>query len=335
MADSQPLRRSIGRLTGLYARVLANASRPADGTICAFPIPNSPASRLGRDSGGLACLVISTPPSPGAARPDIRLQYLRVQRRVQCEVTRPDGERENLTGALVTCYADTGDLRGFFLDLFDQALDALGPAPSERDIDAWIDHAARLFSELEEPAVSEVRGLWGELFVIAEAHSPTTLVRRWHEDSTDRHDFLAGAFALEVKTCRDHERVHTFSLPQVRPGAGMEVVIASVPVRADPQGLSVMDLLSELEGRLPDDAVRMKLRETAFRSGGAAMAHGNPQRFDRRTAREGLRFMWASEIPAIEESPPAEVLEVTLKVRCRDVPGEDLSHLVEARLGAA
>jgi hypothetical protein len=251
-----------------------------------------------------------------------------------CEVTRPTGEHESLSGVVVTCYAESEDLRGFFLDLFDQALDALGSAPNEREIDSWIDHAARLFAELEEPAVREVRGLWGELFVISEARNPETMIRRWHEDPDDRYDFMAGAFALEVKTCRDLERVHEFSLLQIRPRADMDVMVASVPTQADPQGLSVADLLAEIERRVPNDGVRAKLRETVFRTAGASLAEVNPRRFDRRAAKDGLRFMSAAAVPALEECPPAEVLEVRMRIRCRDVPGHSMVELIEAQLGA-
>ena len=331
MTDARGRRQSGGRLRSLYHDALAGAPPPPEGTICAVPIPDSEANRLGRTREGFVCLVISAKEGSGVARPDVRLQNLQVQRRMLCEVTRPSGERESLTGVVVTCSADSGDLRGFFLDLFDQALDALGGAPAERDIDAWIDHAARLFSDLESTAFREIRGLWGELFVIAESKDPSVLVRRWHEDPADRFDFSAGAFALEVKTCKDLERVHVFSLPQLRPSTVTDVVVASVPTVADAQGSSAVDLLAEITQRVPDAAVCEKLRETAFRVGRSSLLESH-SRFDVRIARGGLRLMRASNIPAFEERPPSDVLEVTLSVRCRDVPGEDLADWIEAQL---
>ena len=274
-------------------------------------------------------------PQAGAtgARPDVRLQNLRVQRRALCEVSRPTGERESLIGTVVTCQAESPDLRHFFLDLFDQALTTLGRSPTEEAVDRWIDQAVQLFSELELSVNREIRGLWGELLVICEARDPGVLVRRWHDSPDERYDFAAGSLALEVKTCSDLERVHQFSLAQIRPAATIEVVVASVPVHADPHGVSVMDLLSEVEDRIADGPTRDKLRQTVFRSGGAALAQ-HPLRFDRRAAVEGLRLMRASSIPAIEERLPTEVLDVHLTVRCRDVNGEDLGVYIQERFQA-
>lgn len=334
MTDLRARATRVGRLRALFAQSLATAPLPpGEGAICALPIPGFETHRLGRNREGAVCLVIAAPAGGGTARPDIRLQNLRVQRRALCDVLRPTGERESLLGTVIACSAESQDLRGFFLDLFDQALTAIGVTPQESDVDWWIDQATRLFAELESPAVREVRGLWGELLVIAEARDPVSLIRRWHDSAEDRFDFLAGSFALEVKTCRDSERVHLFSLPQLRPPVSMDVVIASVPVHADPHGVSAIDLLSEIDGRVSDVEISSKLRQTAFQVGGGSLAQ-SPQRFDRRAAVEGLRWMWASAIPAIDERPPAEVLGVELRVRCRDVPGEDLAGLVESRLGA-
>jgi hypothetical protein len=222
-------------------------------------------------------------------------------------------------------------LRGFFLDLFDQALESLGASPTEQEVDAWIDHATRLFAELDDPTVREIRGLWGELLMICESRDPTVLVRRWHDDPDERFDFTAGSFALEVKTCRDLERVHMFSLGQLRPPADLDVVIASVPVRSDPTGVTAVELLSEIEARVEEHEVRKRLRLTAFRIGGASLAE-SPQRFDRKAAVAGLRLFRATMVPAFDQAPASEILNVQLTIRCRDVPSEDLGGVVVSRL---
>jgi hypothetical protein len=309
---------------------LANVPLPKEGTICALPIPGFGVHRVGRDHSGAVCLVIAAPEFDGPVRPDVRLKNLSVQRRVSCDILRPNGEQESIIGTVVACSADSNDLRGFFLDLFEQALHAVAPEPSGRDLDSWIDHATRLFADLDAASALEMRGLWGELLVVCEARDPATLIRRWHESPEDRHDFVCGSFALEVKTCRDSERVHHFSLLQIRPVADMEVIVASVPVYTDPHGMSAVDLLTELETRISAAPIRDRLRQIVFRLGGTALAQ-TVQRFDRRAAVDGLKLMRASRIPAVEERPPSEVLDVQLTVRCRDVPSEDLAEVVESR----
>jgi hypothetical protein len=194
-----------------------------------------------------------------------------------------------------------------------------------------VEHAVHLFAELDDPTSREIRGLWGELLVILVAPDSSVLVRRWHDDPEDRFDFTAGAFALEVKTCKDLERIHVFSLSQLRPISEEEVLIASVPVRSDPAGETVLDLLSEIETRVPQIELRIRLRETAFRIGGSAIAD-SPHRFDRRAAAAGLRLIRATLIPAFENHPAAEILAVQLSIRCRDISGEDLWDWVASRM---
>lgn len=330
MPEHPSRQRSYGRLKRIYESELAGVPAPGDGSICALPIPGSEANRLGRYPDGRVCLILSTPGAPVHVRPDVRLQNLRVQRRMVCEITRPTGEHESMLGVVITCTSESHDLLGFFLDLFDQALVALGASPAEKEVEAWIEHACRLFEELEDPSISEIRGLWGELLVISEARDSGILARRWHEDPDEQFDFSSAGFALEVKTCRDLERVHVFSLRQLRPTTDLEIVIASVPVHVDPIGVSVLDLLIEAEARIADPRVRDRLREKVFRLGGGALAQST-QRFDRRAAAKGLRFVRASRIPAINERPSPEILDVQLRIRCRDVPAEDLAGIVEAR----
>lgn len=319
-----------GRLRELVSLVFAQETPPSEGTIAALPIPGYELHRLGRTKEGAVCLVISTAASSKAARPDVRLQNLTIQRRVLCDIVCSTGEREHIHGSVISCSAQSQDLRGFFLDLFDQALSSIGRNPSEEQIDFWLDQATRLFAELEAPSAQEIRGLWGELLVISEARDPTAYIRRWHECPDDLFDFLSGSFALEVKTCTDLDRIHLFSLSQIRPSADIEVVIASIPVRLDPHGVSVVGLLSAIESRVTDAEALKKLRETAFHVGGASLLEA-PQRFDRRAAANGLRLMRASQIPGINEPLSPEILDVRLQIRCCDVSGEDLSGVVEGR----
>jgi hypothetical protein len=319
------------RLVDLYLVELAGLPAPRPNEISAVPIPWAPGSRVGKKHSGNVCLLVQTTGTAEPIRPDVRLQNLSVQRRVKCLIARPDGARESMTGVLVTCSSESEDLRRFFLDLFDRFLRSVGSSPSEQDVDRWIEQASRLFAELEAPPASEVRGLWGELLVIASVVNSGNLVRRWHDDAMDRFDFSAGSFALEVKTCRDDERVHQFSLKQLRPVSSIEVVVASVLVQTDPTGSSVIDLLAEIDTKVTDPALREKLHRIAFRLGARALSEGN-QRFDRHIALRSIRWINAMEIPAVSERLADEILDVQLKVRCRDLLDSASREYVESRL---
>lgn len=330
MTERSLQRRRTRVLWNLLNEIPSGGVPSSEGAICAVPIRGFKEHRLGRTRDGAVCLVIATA-STGVLRPDVQLQNLRIQRRMTCEVIHPTGDRESLVGTVVTCRAESIDLKRFFLELFEQALESIGRSPTEDVVDRWIDHAMRLFSELEVSNVREIQGLWGELLVISDATDPSTLLRRWHEAPEDQFDFLSGTFALEVKTCSDLDRRHLFSLGQLRPTAGLEVLVASIHVRPDPNGTSVMDLIAEIERRVLNVELKEKLRRTAFRIGGSALAQP-PRRFDRRTAAKSLRFIRAAAIPAIDQRLPPEVIHVQLSVRCRDIPGEDLGNYAISRM---
>jgi hypothetical protein len=232
---------------------------------------------------------------------------------------------------VITCVTDSDDLKVFFLDLFDRFLRSVGSRPTETDVDRWIDQASKLFADLEAAPLSEIRGLWGELLVIATSENSANLVRRWHDDANDRFDFSAGEFAVEVKTCRDSERVHQFSLGQLRPVGPAEVVIASVLVQADPTGTSVIDLMGEIESKVADSALHDKLRRVAFRLGARALTESD-QRFDRNVAARSIRWIRAADVPAVERPLAPEILDVQLKIRCCDLSSSATKAYIETRL---
>ena len=93
--------------------------------------------------------------------------------------------------------------------------------------------------------------------------------------------------------------MHEFSLEQLRPPEGLEVWVASVVVRHDPAGVSVLDLLGELEERLGDPVYRQALREITLATGGAALEEDDQYRFDAQLASASLRLLEASATPSL------------------------------------
>jgi hypothetical protein len=154
---------------------------------------------------------------------------------------------------------------------------------------------------------------------ISSLSDPAAGVRRWHDDAEEQFDFLAVPFAIEVKSCPDQQRVHHFSLGQLTPPSDMEVWLASVLVRADSEGTSVLELLESIEGRITDPAQRTKLREMALKCAGRSIEDDHHHRFDERGARAALRLMDVRSVPRLECEVPPEVVRVSLQVRCSEV----------------
>jgi hypothetical protein len=287
------------------------------GTMVGLPIAPGSANRLLRGPGGEACLLIAGS-EPGACA-DLKLRNVEARASVRCEVESPGGSATTVKGALITCTAADPQLRRLFLSLMDEALAEMGPAPTAASIAVWLHRIATLFAKLEQEGRTRLRGLWAELAAMLALGDCALAVRHWHVDPRERFDFLSGSFAIEVKSCQDLDRVHHFSIEQLRPPQDLRAWVASVVVRADPKGQSVLDLLHTLETKVNDGPTRDLLRGMVLASGGAALEDDDLYRFDLAGALATLRFLDTRAIPSIEDELPKEVIAITLQVRCRDV----------------
>lgn len=298
---------------------LAAEPLPTDpDTIVALPLPGSSRYHLGRTDSGDICGLIET--ATASAGGDVQLRNLRVRQGIRCRVRSPEGAETTIQGSLVICHTGQPALIDLFLRLYADAVDDLGPAPSGAAVSSWLQTLATLLSRLEQGARRTLQGLWAELLVIRELGDVARLLRRWHADPRERFDFLGSSFALEVKSCQDFERVHDFSLEQLRPPDGLEAWIASVVVRQDLTGVSVLELAAQLETEITDRAQRALFRDMVLASGGAALDDNDHHRFDLATARASLKLLDTVAVPSLRETLPPEVMSVRLQVRCATVP---------------
>jgi hypothetical protein len=223
---------------------------------------------------------------------------------------------------------------GLFLRLVADAVEELGEEPAADALSRWLQKLAALFTSLELDGRRRLRGLWAELLVMRDLGDPQLLLRRWHADPRETYDFLGSDLAIEVKSCQDMDRVHEFSIRQLNPSAELDVWIASLVVRPDPDGYSVLDLLELIEGEIHDLTSRSALRSMVFAIGGSALEDDEQHRFDLAMGNSTLRLLSARDVPSIREPLPPEVIEATLRVRCHEVPSVGTASDAVARLRA-
>ena len=281
---------------------------------------------VGRTGAGCVCVLVPTVGrAPGRHH---RLRNIEVREGVNCDVLAPGGPTRTIKGTLVVCRSEEAGIVRLFLSLLADAMTMLGPSPAASEFSSWVVCAAELFSRLEGEGRRTMQGLWAELVIASSLPSPEVAVRRWHADPLDRYDFTSGAFSLEVKSCTDCDRVHSFSLDQLRPQTGALVWIASVVAKPEPLGRSVLELVHALEERIPTLNVRNKLREIVFASAGSSINDDDRYRFDEAGARASLRLLDACAVPSVSGPLAPEILGIQLKVRCVDLPA--VGDLVEA-----
>ncbi len=174
-------------------------------------VPVIAPSRLGKSTDGEPAILF--PSSEQASqRPPIELRHLSVLFGARCHVSGATEEEAYFT--VVRCRGDAV-LQGYFLLMAKTLLLAAGPDPDERSVEKSVLAFVELFRSTGKPPGYAIRGLWGELLLIARSADPLTVLRAWHIAAIERFDFGAGNQRVEVKTAGRSSRRHHFSLEQL------------------------------------------------------------------------------------------------------------------------
>jgi hypothetical protein len=283
-------------------------------------VPGYDSYLLARDSVGAPAIIIRHV-HEGSGLMRVELQHLRVLHGVRCQIDFPDGQEEVDDVSLIRCGADP-DLEAVFLRLMGGLIPEFGD-PSPDAMAQLIAHLVDLFRALSQPPRKSIQGLWGELLMIVSSIEPITLLTAWHVDPSDMYDFNIGHLRIEVKTSASRRRTHHFRLEQLQPPAGAEVAICSLITERAGGGVTIADLVTEIEVRLsnrPDLIVRVEtvVAET-LGSEWRSSAHIT---FDREVARDSIRFIPVAKVPSIPaDALPEGVSNVHFEVRLDAIQG--------------
>lgn len=318
-------------LQALKTALLAAPLPDRADTITAFSLEGAPRYHLGRTFEGHFCALVEAV----GGTVDYRLKSVEIRQGVRCRLREPGGSERETTGSLVVCRTDRDALVDLFLRLYADAIAHLGPAPVASELVTWLHQLATLLSRAEQESRKLLQGLWAELLVIRELGDASLLVRRWRPEPGEAFDFLASGFALEIKSCHDFSRVHTFSWSQLRPPPGLDVWVASCVVRRDPEGTSVLDLLQDIETQIADLEIRRLARSITLDTAGSLIEEEADHRFDIELASESLRFFSVEDVPAVSGDAAPEVVSVKVQTRCDGIAEAGSSADVRFRLSAA
>ncbi len=301
---------------------------PIDASVLRFvalPIPDFEQHHIGKDAHGAPALLVATETSPEHGWPaPIVLEHLTVQHDIECRVSRPGGSTEDARFTVLRCAGDDTTLHAYFLQVAAAVVASLGRSPSPTDVSIAIEALVELFRAMTLPPRKSLQGLWAELFLMARARRPVSLVRAWHVLPGDRYDFNAGPPRIEVKSASGRIRQHYFSLSQLLPVSGTEVLIASVLVERAGAGPSVIDLVGEIRAQLgatPDLLVH--LDRVVGLTLGETLRYAAEEHFDRELAERSLAFFNPEAIPKVSPLVPPEVTEVRFRVDLTRVPPTD------------
>lgn len=322
--------RSVSDLVRLFDSLPAPSTDVGLGRFCAQPLPGFPACSVGKDTAQNPVLLIQADNASPAAASPLVLEHLSVIHLVNCRVHTPQGEQHDRTLSVIRCTGTDRAMHEYFLRALHSVVVALPRNPTQQDVSQAIQRLVELFRQLSEPPRKALQGLWAELFIIARASDPRSLIQCWHAMPEDRFDFSDGPQRLEVKTASGRVRSHRFALEQIRPAAGTVAVVASVLTERTAGGTSLIDLLDEIRNRIDDADILIRLDNVVARTIGTDWRHATDTRFDRQLAEDSLRFFDALSIPAVSTEVPPEVSDIHFRVDLSRqpslVPTHDEAH---------
>lgn len=273
---------------------------------------------LGRSREGDPAILF---PATGAPRPraPIELRHLKVLFDARCRTSA--GDDPDVRYTILRCSGERA-LSQHFLAIADPVVAVAGPDPSPAEVEETVRALVELFRAVSRPAETSVRGLWGELLLVARSRDPGLLVAAWHELPSERFDFAKGLQRLEVKTAGRSSREHHFSLDQLT-AEPFDVLVASIQCEPSAGGASIEDILHAISERLTDGALTRMLYEKAAGVMGQDWVHLTGARFDEHLASSSVRFIRAADIPRPAPPLPVTVRQVTFVADTIGCPGVD------------
>ena len=204
----------------------------------------------------------------------------------------------------------------------------IGQEPTHSQVAKTVGNLVELFRVMHEAPRKSVQGLWAELFLMTLSTSPAELVRAWHISPEYKYDFSSGDQRIEVKSATSRLRQHHFSLGQLTPLKGIEVLVASVFVERVGTGMSLAELSDILRAKIAKEPdLLLYLDQVIGMSLGSDWRSAAKDRFDYNLAKKSLAFYLSEIIPKISSNIPREVSAVHFKVDLTEVDAVDKKSL--------
>lgn len=311
-------------LAGVFHELRAPQPKEGGLVFSVARLPGLGATRIGKTSDGDPAILFPAT-RLGVPRAPIELRHIAVLFAARCQIV---GDVDGQTFfTVVRCRGDES-IRSYFLLMAGTLLDAIGPGADDDRIEDGVRTFIELFRATSLPSMRALRGLWGELLLIARSLDPMAMLRAWHLAADERFDFGEGAQRVEVKTCPRSSREHHFSLDQLTAEA-VAACVASVQVEPSVAGLSLFDLVEDINARVTNTAVALHLLTTVGAVLAGDWAEYASARFDDGLAVSSIRFFRTDVVPCVGLPLPPGVRHVEFTAdlaTCEPMSAEELNN---------
>lgn len=212
-------------------------------------------------------------------------------------------KKEKIYCSIIVCNSKDIEIQTLFLDVLLPIINKLEFPLNPKVLNILSEKLIQLFKNIKNPPLKSVQGLWAELFLISESKDKKEMINCWHDDKNDRYDFKSKSNFIEVKSTLSDERKHVFSLSQTKLKINEIVLIASLMLEKDENGISVEDLISEINKELKNN-IDLK-EELIFQVRSTLGSKWNESRkvcFAKESAKLNLKFYDLKDIPKLDHS---------------------------------
>lgn len=261
---------------------------------------------------------------------DIKLKLFNVAFNCQCSIKDVNSSKSaEKTFSLIQLNSINIDFQKYFLDVVYLILRKLPLTPNVTDLKTEISKVIGLFTVTKSLSQEVLKGLWAELFFIEQSKDPLYLINSWHISPTDKYDFNDGSSLVEVKATTGPIREHTFSIEQLHPSDGAELIIASVFAVKSPMGTSILDLVDHISKRIDDVEALIRLREVVTQTLGTHIEEVAKIYFDYNYSSSSKKFYDYKDVPKINaEIVPPGVSSVHFKSNLMDIESVDVQTAI-------
>lgn len=213
--------------------------------------------------------------------------------------------------AIVKLRPEARSLTDSFAIVVGLMISSIPTSPSSDLVSRVVNDLARLLSPEPETPLGTVAGLWGELWLIANAPHTQGFADAWRRAERDLFDFSFEGVRLDVKTTLRQSRHHRFALGQLDGRLGTSDWIASIQILEDRTGESCMDLLGRI-GAQSSLETRSRVERVAVETLGVNAELIDALRFT--TVGESLRILPCNLIPRVSVPAHAAITDVSFSV---------------------
>lgn len=248
---------------------------------------------------------------------DIKLTLFSVMYNRMCTVIdHTTKDKLEVKYTVIQLHTDEGEFQKYFLDVMYMIFKKLPSFPENLVLDTEIKKIITLFTNAKKPSKEAIKGLFAELMVMDISRDPHYLLRSWHSSANDPFDFNDGKDKVEVKSSVKEGRCHKFSLRQLLPPEGAQLMVVSITVLQTGYGMNVYELMDRISLKIQDDIdLLLKLREMVTTTVGKYFNEVSNYRFDYSISLDSYSIYDGKDIPCIPvQCIPNEISNINFTV---------------------